>query len=126
MGRPSTLPGILGALAAILGVSGIAEALGSNPRTVNNWANNVSAMPAIEAGLLADLCREHQVTPMLYTHPEIPNGYVASIPDGWVMWGHGLDHYGYPSRRRYLEQLEGLDPADAGSLSSDRTPRRTW
>ena len=61
MARPATLPGIWGALAAPLGVSGLAETLGTNPRTLNNWARNVSPVPAIEAGLLADLCEAHGV-----------------------------------------------------------------
>jgi hypothetical protein len=116
----------MGALAADLGVTGLAEALSTSTRTLNNWANNVSAISGIEAGLLADLCRERGVTPMLYTHPNLPNGYVANTSEGWVMWGFGLDTYGYPSRRRYRGHLVGLVPADAGVLVSARTHGWPW
>jgi hypothetical protein len=126
MARPTTLPGIMAPLAGGLGVSGLAEALTTNPRTLNNWANNISAMPAIEAGLLADLCKERNVTPMLYTHPNLANGYVASTPEGWVMWTWGLPPAGYAKRSRYIGHLEGLVPAGSEVLCMARTHGWPW
>lgn len=124
MARPTTLPGIWAPLAGTLGVSGLAEALDTNTRTLNNWANNVSAMPAIEAGLLADLCAARGVQPMLYSHPNLPRAWVASTPDGWVMWpwGAGL----WAQRRRYLGHMVGLVPADKGDVLSARLHGWPW
>ena len=127
MARPTTLPGIWTPLAASFGgVAPLAEALGTNTRTLNNWANNISAMPAIESGRLAYMCQAHLVTPKLYAHPGLPNSYVASTHEGWVMWTCGLGPYGYPMRRRYQGRLEGLVPADAGMLVSARTHGWPW
>ena len=106
MARPTTLPGILGSLAAIMGVGPLADALGTNTRTLNNWARNISPMPAIESGLLAQLCEEHGVTPIVYQHPNLANGYVASTPEGWVLWTWGIG--AYKRRTRYMGHLEGL------------------
>jgi hypothetical protein len=114
MGRSPKLPGIFAPLADVLGVAGLADALGSNPRTLNNWARNLSAMPAIEAARLRELCVARGVAPLLYTHPNLANGYIASTPDGWVMWTWGIG--AYARRTRYRGHLEGLIPADAGVL----------
>ena len=126
MARPTNLPGIMGNLAAILGVAGLAEALSTNTRTLNNWARNVSPMPAIEAGLLAQLCEEHGITPIVYQHPGLANGYVASTPEGWVMWTWGLGRYGYPRRRRYMGHLEGLVGPSPEILCLARTHGWPW
>lgn len=126
MARPTTLPGIWGALAAPLGVSGLAEALDTNTRTLNNWANNMTAMPAVASGLLSDLCKEHGIAPMLYTHPNLANGYVASTPEGWVMWVWGLPPYGYGKRHRYAGHLVGLVPANREVLIMARTHGWPW
>ena len=126
MSRPTTLPGLLGALAGVLGVAETATALNSNPRTLHNWATNKSAMPAIEAGLLADLCNTHSLKPLLYTHPGLANGYVASTPEGWVMWTWGLPPYGYGRRRRYMGHTEGLVPAGSEVLCMARTHGWPW
>ena len=109
-----------------LGVSGLAEALGTNPRTLNNWARNISPMPAVEAGLLADICAARSITPMLYTHPNLANGYVASTPEGWVCWVWGLPPYGYSKRRRYMGHLAGLVPATSEDLCLARTHGWPW
>lgn len=122
MGKPTTLPGVIGSLASLVGVARLAESIDTNPRTLHHWAHNDSAMPAIEAGKLADLCLEHGVVPMLYTHPEMPTGYVASTPQGWVMWG--VD--GYSKRRRYLGYLEGLVPTNASILLCARAHGWPW
>jgi hypothetical protein len=116
----------MGALAGLLGVSGLSDVLGTNPRTLHNWATNKSAMPAVEAGLLADLAKAHNVAPLLYTHPNLTNGYVASTPDGWVMWTWGLGPYGYPKRRRYMGRTEGLVPAGSEVLCMARTHGWPW
>ena len=122
----------MGALAGLLSVSGLAEALGANPRTMHNWATNKSAMPAVAAGLLADLAKTHRVAPMLYTHPNLANGYVASTPDGWVMWTWGtwgtwgIGPYGYPNRRRYMGHTKGLIPAGSEVLCLARTHGWHW
>lgn len=126
MARPPKLPGIWGALAAPLGVSGLAEALHTNPRTLNNWANNKTPMPAIEAGLLADLCKEHGVEPKLFTHPNIANGYVANTPEGWVMWTWGMPPNGYAKRNRYMGHMEGLVPANKEVLVMARLHGWPW
>lgn len=122
MARPTTLPGIMGPMAETMGVQALAEALTTNPRTLNNWARNISPMPAIEAGLLADL----GAAPQLYTHPNIANGYVASTPEGWVMWTWGLPPAGYGRRRRYMGHLEGLVPAGPEVLCMARTHGWPW
>lgn len=122
MGKRTTLPGVIGSLASLLGVAQLAESIGSNPRTLHHWAHNDSAMPGIEADLLTDLCSEHGVIPHLYTHPEIPTGYVASTPHGWIMWGVG----GYSKRRRYMGRVAGLVPADAPILLCARTHGWPW
>lgn len=108
MARPTTLPGLLGVLAAKLGVATVAERLGTNPRTLHNWAHNVSPMPAIEAARVADLCTQEGVVPIVYQHPGLANGYVGSTPEGWVMWVWGLPPAGYAQRTRYRGHLEGL------------------
>ena len=104
MARPSTLPGIMAPLAAILGVSHLAERLDASTRTLNNWATNASAMPAIEAGLLDELCHFHNIEEILYTHPKFAKMFVASTHEGWVVWNWA----GYGLRRRYRGPLEGL------------------
>lgn len=132
MARPVTLPGIIGALAAPapagagLGVAGLAAALDAKPRTLHNWAHNVTPMPALESGLLADLVLEHGVAPQLYTHPGLANGYVASTPEGWVMWTWGLPPAGYRQRRRYMGHLEGLVSATPEVLCMARTHGWPW
>ena len=126
MARPTTLPGIWAPLAGTLGVSGLAEALDTNTRTLNNWANNASAMPAVASGLLADLCAAHGVTPIVYQHPNLANGYVASTHEGWVMWACGLGQYGYPRRRRYMGHMEGLVGPSPEILCLARTHGWPW
>ena len=117
MGKPTTLPGIIGSMASILGVAGLAESIGTNPRTLHHWAHNTSAMPAIEADRLAELCREHEIKPQLYTHPGMPTAYVASTPQGWIMWGVE----GYAKRRRYMGHVAGMVPAGPDILLCART-----
>lgn len=124
MSRPTTLPGLLGALAGLLGVSGLSNALGTNPRTLHNWATNKSAMPAVEAGLLADLAKVHGVMPMLYTHPGLPTGYLASTHEGWLMFGARLG--GWAQRSRYRGHTEGLVPVDAAVLLCARGHGWPW
>ena len=126
MGKPTTLPGVIGLLASNLGVAQLADAINTSPRNLHRWAHNDCAMPGIEAGLIADLCRQHGVKPMLYTHPNLPIGYVASTPEGWVMWTWGLPPNGYAKRTRYLGHLVGLVPAPPDILLCARTHGWPW
>ncbi len=102
MGRPTNMPGIWCALAEALTVSGLAEALGSNSRSINNWAHNICTIPAVTSGRLADLCAEHGVVPVVYHDAE--RRLVASTWEGWVTWGER----GYARRERYLGSVEDL------------------
>ena len=76
-------------------------------------------MPAIEAGLLAQLCEDHGITPTVYQHPGLANGYVASTPEGWVMWTWGIESY--KRRTRYRGHLEGLIGPNSEILCMART-----
>jgi hypothetical protein len=102
MGRPTKLPGIWGALAETLTVSGLAEALDSNPRSINNWAHNVAAIPAVTSGRLLDLCLDLDVPPIVYRNAD--RVLVGCTHEGWVTWGEG----GYARRTRYLGSVEDL------------------
>lgn len=104
MGRPPTLPGIWGTLAEAISVSGLAKALGTNPRTLYNWANNKSPMPAIESGKLAEICRELKVQNQLFACID-PVKFVESTPEGWVEW-----KYDYGERKRYTGFINNLLP----------------
>lgn len=124
MSYHTKLPGIWGALAGVLGVSGLATALDSNPRTLHNWATNKSAVPAIAADRAAGLCEAIKITPLLYTHPYLTDGYVASTPSGWLTFARSTGSW--PQRRRYMAPAVALNLADDGDLLSARAYGWPW
>ena len=100
MANRITLPGILGAAAEQLGVSALAKEAGTNPRTLYNWATNRSAIPAIPALRLAEVCQRLRLKPLLY---QMPGGgekdHLASTAQGWLympLSGHGAHRYHSP------------------------------
>jgi predicted nucleotidyltransferase len=122
------LPGILGSAAEQVGVSALAKAVGTTPRTLYNWATNHSPTPAIPALRIAELCRQLGLEALRYRSPEsggadladIPSDFILSTPQGWIHepgTGHG------PSR--YLGVVEDPVPAPAapaqpkGSVSAE-------
>jgi len=64
MGRPSTLPGPWGALAAKLGgVAALAAALHSTPRAVQFWATGERIPRGPARALIDALFQQHQIPP---------------------------------------------------------------
>lgn len=113
MANRITLPGILGAAAEKLGVSGFAKEVGTTPRTLYNWATNRSPTPGIPALRIAEICSRLCLKPMLY---RMPGGgkrdCIASTPQGWIaspFTGQGV--------RRYSSVVDDPAPATAFLLA---------
>ena len=122
MGAPIKLPGLLGRLSAEIGVARLADSLAQPTRTLRHWAHNESCVPALAAAKIADLAARRGITPPLYTHPGLPTHYVASAPEGWVIFGSS----GYAARARYQGPLVGLVAADAGIRLAARAHGWPW
>ena len=90
------LPGILGAAAEQIGVSALAKAVGTTPRTLYNWATNHSPTPAIPALRIVELCRHLGLEAMSYRAPNGTGDLIISTPQGWICEpraGQGAQRY---------------------------------
>jgi len=84
-GRPITIPGLWGPLAArVGGVQALARVLGVPERSLRNWATNNRSMDAIVASKVADLLEGESLP--VYSHPGLVTYHLASAPEGWIQW----------------------------------------
>jgi hypothetical protein len=94
MSRDLRIPGVIGALAAVLGLQPLADLLSSelaktHPGTLRKWGHNQTRTPGPAGALLARICCDQAVMPILYIRPELPGFFLASLPGGWVEFGPG-------------------------------------
>ena len=129
MARPLEIPGIIGALASKLGLQALADHMSTalaqtHPGTLRKWGKNQLRTPGPAGALLAKLAEEHGVQPILYESKNLPTAYVASLPEGWVLFPMAVG--GWEQRHSFMGFTEGLTLADRGILLCARHHGWPW
>jgi len=102
MGQPITMPGVWGLLArAMGGVGSLSKTVGVADRTLRAWARNERPLhDALVASKITDLCRDHDVNPLLFESPAKGTFLGCTPRDGWVSFPEAWD--GWSRRTRIV------------------------